>query len=210
MGLMGGVGRGRCRSAGIDARRRLLATSLAALVGGGVATSVAAHTPYRQWQVYRRKHLLIGCHKDAPATYALAKRVVAVLEEHLPEARSRVARGPSAGRLASLLGTEQMDVAVLDGETAAAMAAGRERFAPYGPIALRLLARLPGHCLAARAALPERHAWLVARALDGAFDLPERDGADALPLPWHPGASAWRDGAAMPESDGESSASPPR
>ena len=57
-------------------RRALLragATAAAAILLGG-------HTPYGQWVVYRKKHLLIGCHKEDPRTYVLAKEAVALLE----------------------------------------------------------------------------------------------------------------------------------
>ena len=38
-------------------------------LGGALAAAVllSGHTPYGQWVVYRKKHLLIGCHKaDEP------------------------------------------------------------------------------------------------------------------------------------------------
>ena len=106
-------------------RRHALRLSVAA-----VATLLlSGHTPYGQWVVYHQKHLLIGCHKADPETYELAKRVVALLAEHLPAAKSRVARAPDAGRLASLLGTAQLAVATLSGADAAAMLAGSGRFA---------------------------------------------------------------------------------
>ena len=95
-------------------------------------TLVAGHTPYGQWQVYRQKHLLIGCHREDPETYDLAQQVVATLDERLPEAAARPARARTAGRLASLLGTDQLKLAVLSEEDAAAMAVGAGRFAPYG------------------------------------------------------------------------------
>ena len=43
-----------------------------------------AHTPYGQWVVYRKKHLLIGAHRADPATYELAKKLAAVLAHSLP------------------------------------------------------------------------------------------------------------------------------
>jgi len=185
-------------------RRRNFTAAL--LLGTALGTSALApraraHTPYRQWQVYRRKHLLIGCHKEDMAGYALAKEAVAILDEHLPAARARVARGPTPGRLASLLGTEQMDVALLGEADAAAMVEGRGRFAPYGAIELRTLLVAPGRVLVARADFPERHAWLVSDALDGwpAGVVPD---APALPvLPWHPGAERRRQGRPVPAAD---------
>jgi len=45
-------------------RRRALRLS----VGAAAALLLSGHTPYRQWVVYRKKHLLIGCHKADPET----------------------------------------------------------------------------------------------------------------------------------------------
>ena len=164
-------------------------------LGTSVPRAARAHTPYRQWEVYRRKHLLIGCHRDDPASYAFAKGLVGTLAARLPEARSRVARGPSAGRIASLLATEQMEIAVLQRGVAAPMAAGSGDFVPYGPIALRTLLELGDHLVVARADFPAHHAWLVTRALE---ERRARATNGAPALPEHPGASAFRAGGAMP------------
>lgn len=155
-------------------RRRALALAggvvLAAAAG---ARPTAAHTPYAQWVVYRKKHLLIGCHREDPATYDHAKRIVAALEVELPAARARVARAPRPGRLASLLGTDQLDVAVLDTATADILARGVGAFAPYGPIPLSPLRSLGpdgAHALYAREDFKPEHAAAVRAALEHAFD----------------------------------------
>ena len=179
-------------------RRRALGLGLR--LGGGAAAALllGGHTPYGQWVVYRKKHLLIGCHRADPETYDLAKRVVEVLAAHLPAAKSRVARAPDAGRLASLLGTEQLDVAALSRADAAAMRQGTGRFAPYGAIALRVLTPLDGRLLVARADFPERHAWLVTAALAGTDVAPPVEASGDPGLPWHPGSRAFLDGRPEP------------
>ncbi len=164
--------------------RRQFSVALLALLSGSVRPT-AAHTPYRQWEVYRRKHLLIGCHKDNPNTYQLAKEVVTALEQELPRASARVARGPDARRLASLLGTEQMDVAVLSIHDVESMSQGVGRFAAFGNIDLRLLHPLPGYVLIAHADFPEKHANLVSHALKGTFALPHTSIDSSVA--WHPG-----------------------
>ena len=170
-------------------------------LGGALAAAVllSGHTPYGQWVVYRKKHLLIGCHRTDPPTYDLAKRAVALLEEHLPAAKARPARAPDARRLASLLGTEQLDVAILDGERAAAMRAGSGRFTPYGPVALNLLVPLEGRLLVSRTDFPERHAWLVTGALAGTALAPAPEPADEHSVAWHPGSRAFLEGQPEPE-----------
>lgn len=176
-------------------RRAVLAglgTVAAAVLAGG-------HTPYGQWTVYRKKHLLIGCHKEDARTYELAKRVVGILQDHLPSAEARVARAPTAGRLASLLGTDQLHVAVLGRAHAVHMAAGTDAFKPYGAIPLTLVAPVADRVLIAHESLPKRHVWLVAAALadDRIVTRAAQDtGSD---LAWHPGAIAFREGEREPD-----------
>jgi hypothetical protein len=142
---------------------------------------------------------VIGCHRDDPETYALAKQAVDVLAEHLPEAQARVARAPDAGRIASLIGTGQMEVAVLAAEDALDMIAGRDRFAPYGAIPLAALAPLGARVLVARADFPQRHAWQVTAALeDSALTGALAANAD-FGIAWHPGSRARIEGRPMPE-----------
>ena len=178
-------------------RRGLLRLTL--LAAGVILTG--GHTPYGQWVVYRKKHLLIGCHRADPVTYDLAKRVVAVLAEHLPAAKSRVARAPDAARLASLLGTAQMEVATLSHADAAAMLSGTGRFKPYGAIPLRILTPVDSRLLVARAEFPARHAWLVADALAGSELAPASQRPDDTSIPWHPGSLAFFDGRPQPSDE---------
>ncbi|MCG8560400.1 MAG: twin-arginine translocation signal domain-containing protein [Hyphomicrobiales bacterium] len=178
-------------------RRRLIkATALAA-----AATLLGGHTPYGQWVVYRKKHLLIGCHRADPQTYDLAKQIVAVLKERLPKARARVARAPNAGRLASLLGTDQMDVAVLGWADALAMLKGEAAFEPYGPIPLRLIAAVGDRALVAHERFPARHSWLVRAALPprpfGRSDVR----TEAAQIELHPGSQAFVEGKPQPPTD---------
>lgn len=143
-------------------RRAALKSALAFIFLAGAAK---AHTPFGQWVVYRKKHLLIGAHREDPETYEIAKSLTAALAHSLPKAKSRVARAPTAQRLASLIGTGQLDVAVLSEDDAIAMRDGKAKFKPYGRIELRLLAKLDSHLLVVHERFPARHAWLVAAAL---------------------------------------------
>lgn len=179
-------------------RRRIISGLALVFAGAGLAR---AHTPFGQWVVYRKKHLLIGAHRADPETYALAKRLAKALGQHLPKARSRVARAPTAQRLASLIGTDQMDVAVLGWTDAIAMRDGTGRFAPYGRIDLVLLTELQDHVLVAHARFPERHAWLVAAALHESGLDPGPGNGTGLDL--HPGSRAFVNGDPEPDSNAE-------
>ena len=175
-------------------RRSLL--GLVAVVASA-PLQVHSHTPYQQWMVYRKKHLLIGCHREDLRTWELAKEVTGVLDKELPDARARIARAKTRGRLASLLGTEQLQTALLSPETAGNMVDGRNGFEPYGEIALKTLAVVEKHVLVCRADFPKRHAWQLAHALQGKYQLNQR----YLPqdVPMHPGALAMHDGQAIPD-----------
>lgn len=163
--------------------------------------TAGAHTPYRQWFVYRKKHLLIGAHRADPATYELAKKLAAVLAHSLPRSKCRVARAPTAQRLASLIGTDQMDVAVLDAADATAMLNGSGQFEPYGPISVRLLARFEGRLLVAHERLPARHAWLIAATLDQTKTIDMRRLELASDIGWHSGALSYLHGKPQPGSE---------
>lgn len=178
-------------------RRHLLRVGLAAAAG----LLAGGHTPYQQWVVYRRKHLLIGCHRDDARTYDLAKQAEALLAEHLPAARARVARAPDAGRLASLLGTGQLDVAILAAGDAAAMSKGVDAFVPYGPTTLRVVLALDDRLLVAQAGFPSRFAWLLTGALASTELAPAPDLTADHGLPWHPGSVEFLQGRPEPGDD---------
>lgn len=177
-------------------RRRALQSLLLSPVLLCVNRAVQAHTPYGQWQVYRKKHLLIGCHKDDPETYALAKDLVASLETHLPAARARVARAPNAQRLASLLGSGQLDTAIVSDQDARNMASGSSKFKPYGKIDLRSLHLLPAHTLIGNAQIPERHAWLIASSL---HEIRSKSPSREPPILWHAGVTRYLSGQVEPK-----------
>ena len=175
-------------------RRRILLGAAAALVTG--AGGARAHTPYGQWVVYRQKHLLVGAHRGDGRTYDLAQVVVEALGRELPDARARVARGPRPQRIASLMSTGQLRVAVLREDEAARMAAGQPPFEGYLPTPLQIMAGLiDGYMVYGTPELPEDHAWLVTEALDAA-------GIASPPgfreIPPHPGARLYWTGGGMP------------
>ena len=175
-------------------------TTLALLAAWACAPAAGAHTIYNQWVVYRRKHLHIGCHRKDPVTFDLAKSVVADINHALPEAAARAARAPFPGRLASLMATGQLDVAVLSWPHVTEISAGAGDFEPYGPVPLRLLASLSSeHALVVHQDFPAHHGWLLAAALvDGGHE-PAVAPASAPAL--HDGALAFAAGDPLPARD---------
>jgi hypothetical protein len=177
-------------------RRFLLGAPAAAATAAVYAGGAWAHTPYRQWVVYRQRHLLVGAHRGDGRTYDLAQAVVAALGRELPDARARVARGPRPQRIASLMSTGQLRVAVLKQDEAALMASGLPPFEGYLPTPLQVMADLiDGYRVYGIPEMPDDHAWLVTEALDAAgLGSPPQPG----PIPLHPGSRLYWNGGATP------------
>ena len=157
---------------------------------GLFAPAASAHSLYGQWIAYRRKHLLIGCHRKDPATFALAQKLVAHINHALPAAKARPARAPHPERLASLIGTDQMEIAVLSVDEANQMSLGEGRFRPYGKLPLTRLGEFGPHVLVAHADFPEHHGRMLAAAL---ADIEQSNGKVSANLDWHAGVLSWRD-----------------
>ena len=172
---------------------------------GALGLVSSGHTPYRQWTVYRQRHLLILTDRSDPPSYPLGKRVAAVLATHLPASKARVTRAPHTERIASLMSSKQLDVALMSPTDAVALAAGLPPFEAYGPVALRTLIALDGYLLVCREDFPARHAYAVTRTLDLHRDeLPQiaAASAESPAIPLHPGALAYFEGALMPVETG--------
>lgn len=170
-------------------------------VAGGAWLALGGHTPYGHWEVYRRKHLLIGACRADPATFPLAQRIVEVLARQLPESSPRASRAPDQQRLASLLASDQMQVIILRAGEAAALADGRDPFVTIGAVSLNRLFTMGEHLLLCRPGFPDRHAWLLAEALSrhgGAIPGGARADPSAGPVPVHAGALAHSRGAPLP------------
>ncbi len=150
----------------------------------------SGHTPYRQWVVYRKKHLLIGANKTEPPTYDLGKKIVAVMTRELPESRARVARAPHAWRLASLITTDQIQLILLSDEDVRNLRDGRGGFEAFGETDLRALFRFGGYWLVCRPDFPQGHAFLLAQTLlDHGADIAKIQGLPdkQAPVPAYPG-----------------------
>ena len=171
------------------------------VLGGAALLLASGHTPYGQWVVYRKRTLLIGSCRSDPPTYELGERIAAVLAEHLPKSRARLSRAPGYPRLASLLATAQLNVAVLGRSQAIAMSQASAPFEGFDPVPLRLLFDMGNFVLACRADFPARHAFLVSRTLAETAggptgDVPVQAGGDEIPV--HDGTRAYAAGAPLP------------
>jgi len=168
----------------------------------GVWLWSAGHTPYNQWNVYRQKHLLILTSKADPEGYALGQRIAETLLERLPSSKARVTRAPDLARVASLIATKQLDVAVLRRDDARAMILGAPPFASFGGVPLRVVADFGTHILVSRDDFPAAHAYRIAAALrgfgEGSSKATTVSTGDPASPPFHDGAAAFLHGSPPP------------
>lgn len=180
-----------------DVSRRTLLAGLSCLLVGRAAV---AHTPYKQWQVYRRRYLLVGTCRADPQSYPLGKRLVATIAWSLPESNARVTRAPDQMRLASLITTGQLQLILLQISEAVALAGGNAPFSEFGPYPLRLVFELDGYALVSGDEFPARHAWLVTWALaDLLADSKSLLASGQPELAVHEGSQAYLDGRPQPD-----------
>jgi hypothetical protein len=188
---------------GAYSRRAVLGGALGAGLLAASALAARAHTPYRQWQVYRKRHLLIVASKMDPEAYETGQLFAEALAFYLPKSMARPSRAPSLERVASLIATKQMDVAVLTRVQAAAFSEGRDAFRNAGPVALRALFERDRYMLVCRTDFPAAHAFRLVEALDSyrkelvipGVGPPDRN---AMPVPPHDGVLAYLDGRPLP------------
>jgi hypothetical protein len=128
-------------------------------------TGVMGHSPYRQWQVYRKSRVIIVTSAAESQSYSLGDAIATVLARHWPESRALAARAGDAVEIVKLLGSDQLELAILTADEAGAAHAGRGRFAAEGALPLRALAVFGPYLLVARADFPDAKAQAVTRTL---------------------------------------------
>jgi hypothetical protein len=155
----------------------------------GAAAGAMGHSPYRQWQVYRKSRIIIVTSAAEPASYPLGEAIAALLARHLPESRALAARAADAPEIAKLLGSGQLDLAILTADDARSAHEGRGRFAGEGALPLRALAVLGPYLLVCREDFPAPTAQALANTLAEHW---RDEGAPSgsmprAPIPYHPG-----------------------
>jgi hypothetical protein len=183
--------------------RRQAAKLLTATVA---AVALTAHTPYGQWTVYRRRNLFIVASRTDAAAMELTQALVQGLARELPESHARFTRATDTIRIASLLESGQLDVAIISRDEAASMNAGLGAFKEIGPIPLRLLTEFGSHLLVTVESFREHHAFLLAEAIEHLRSSLPLAAAPSLPLPIpeHTGAAAYREGKILEIEEGSS------
>lgn len=156
-------------------RRRFLNTAALAVLPAGFACPAAAHTPYRQWDIFRKRYLQVLTSRTDAVGDALGDSFVAVLRDKLPLSRALVSRARDLVRIASMVKTDQGKLAILSHADAHAMFSGKPPFDPFFPMPLEVLLDSGAHLLVTRPDLPLHHGYLIAATLaDPASALPAR------------------------------------
>lgn len=168
------------------------------LLGAGAAASLlCAHSPYRQWDTYRKARLVLLVSAADTAAVRLAQALAALFAHRLPNSRATYARARDTNDAVRLLASQQLDVALLHERDAYAALSGTEPFADNGGVGLRTLGVFGEHLFVCLAAVPEAAAYLLAEALTAHWrdlDPALRAGASSpkppatLRVPLHAGA----------------------
>jgi hypothetical protein len=194
------------RGAGVS-RRELTRLALAA----AIAPALSAHTPYAQWTIYRRRNLFVVASRTDEEAVRLARAVAEGLAAELPDSRARFTRASDSVRIASLLTSGQLDVAVIGRGEAGPMLAGAGPYTAVGAVPLRLVAELGEHLLVTVEGFKDRHAFLLAEALgelQPRLALAEPATERAQAVPYHPGALAYRRGEPIPSASSDPGSEP--
>ena len=147
--------------------------SLGALASSAVLLPMQfamAHTPYRFWDVFRKRNMQILTSHDDYIGDETGDVWVATLREKLPLSRAMVSRTQYMTRMASLLKTDQVKIAVLSYQHAQQMSTGEPPFEEYAPLQLDILVDNGKYLLVTLPNLPLYHGYLVTTALMEAAD----------------------------------------
>jgi TRAP-type uncharacterized transport system substrate-binding protein len=167
---------------------------------GGLWLALCGHSPYRQWDVYRKTRLVLLTSAADPHSVQLGSALAKLYVERLPESRATMARARDGNDLVRLLASRQLDIAVMRGLDAHAALAGQAPYADSGGVRLRALAALGEHLFVCREEVPNGSAYMLTEALAegwGGIDpalvhkAPGPRPEAKLAVPLHPGAAEY-------------------
>jgi hypothetical protein len=169
-------------------------------VAAGAWVLLTAHSPYRQWDVYRKTRLVIVASFEEQEAVRLGRLLAATLARRIPQSRAMLSRARDKNDLFRLLASKQLDVALVD-ESAAHAAATGGGFADGGKIPLRSLAQIGPYLLVCRADFPHANAYQIAETVAEAWreiSGPTTEAAGPRPsasarVALHPGAGEYYD-----------------
>lgn len=105
----------------------------------GVAWIGSGHASYRQWIVYRSERLMIVAGRWEPGAFPLTQEISTDINRAVPESRAEASRAPRLKRIARLILTRQIELAVVSLDEARQIAMGEGAVQSVGPVPLRVL-----------------------------------------------------------------------
>lgn len=135
-------------------------------------SQVRAHSPWGQYHVYRKKHLLILSTRDDEHSYPFSKQLVDCLEATLPTAKARPARAIDLERAYNLLRTDQFQFALLSKRNVEMMRRASGRFVGKQTVNLKTVLEFEDLALVVRGDFPAELVAMVAHGIvEGAGNL---------------------------------------
>jgi TRAP-type uncharacterized transport system substrate-binding protein len=170
------------------------------LLAGGLWLTLTGHSPYKQWDVFRKTRLVVLVNADDQSSVKLGTALAEFYAKQLPESRATFARAKNKHDMVRLLASKQLEVALLNENDAYAVLTGAEPYADNGKVPLRALAALGDYLFICREDLPPQSAQMLTEALaDNWKDLASEIGqktkgpkpAAASRIPLHPGTQEY-------------------
>lgn len=134
-------------------------------LGAMVLYPVLGHTPFPQWKVYRRIHLFIVVSREDALACDLGSAIALTLATELPASRARITRARDALRLASLISTKQLDMALLHRSELSAWQQNQPPYNQLEPVALREIFNIGDYRLVSHDGFLSDHAAVVSQTL---------------------------------------------
>ena len=166
----------------------------------GLWLALCGHSPYRQWEVYRKTRLVLLANAADPQSVQLGAALAKIYLKRLPESRATMARARDGNDLVRLLASKQLDIAVMREPDAYAALAAQAPYADSGGVRLRALAALGEHLFVCREELPNASAYMLVEALSEGWEevdpalvrkAPGPRPGGRLAIPLHPGAAEY-------------------
>jgi TRAP-type uncharacterized transport system substrate-binding protein len=158
----------------------------------GTALLSMGHSPYRQWYVFRAKHLIVVTDDANPRAFPLAEEVAAAIAARLPESKAMAAKAKTSREVVKLLGSHQLQLGLLPINDALEAFHQKGRFSQDPAVSLRTLAVFGTYLLVALEDYSRDKAQQIAKTLaehPGNWSIPHGSLANAKPpIPFHAGA----------------------
>ena len=160
------------------------------LLAGGVALLLMGHSPYRQWYVFRAKHLIVVTDDANPKAFPLAEEVAAAIAARIPESKAMAARAKTPSDVVKLLRSHQLKVGLLPINDALEAFQQKGKFSQDAPVPLRTLAVFGTYLLVTLEDYSRDKAQQIVKSLAEHRGLAK----GKPPIPFHPGAADYYEG----------------